>query len=163
MGANVVCLQSDRASEAGGSQSRLTQCHQGVAMVEMEYGKVRMDSNGLGNQSRSALRVIALVGNDAEQVQGVKMPGLNPEDGLVDQLRLFEQTLLVQCQGFVQLGLGRATRPGFARAVRLVVFDSHAHNVGGCPIPDTQKSSLIPAYSRRPATRVGLAEVTLSA
>jgi hypothetical protein len=48
----------------------------------------------------------------------------------------------------VQLGLGRATRPSFAGAVRWMVFDSHAHNVGGCPIPDLQKSSLIPAYQR---------------
>ena len=145
MGANVVWLQSDRASEAGGSQSRLAQCHQGVAVVEVEDRKVRMDGNGLGNQSRAALGVVALVGNDTEQMQGVKMPWLDPEDGLIDQLCLFKQTLLVQCQSFMQLGLGRATCPSFARAVRWMVFDSHAHNVGGCLIPDLQKSSLIPA------------------
>ena len=132
-------------------------------MVKVKDCKVRMDGYGLGNQSRAALGVVALVGNDAEQMQGVKMPWLEPEDGLIDQLRLFQLALLVQRQGLMQLGLRRAARPGFARAVRLMVFDSHAQNVGGCLIPNTQKSSLIPAYSTQPATSADLSDATLPA
>ena len=96
MGTNVVWLQSDRASETGGSQSRLAHCHQGVTVVKVEDRKVWMDGDRLGNQSCSALRVVALVGNDAEQVQSIEASRLDPEDCLIDSLSLFQLALLVQ-------------------------------------------------------------------
>jgi ligand-binding sensor domain-containing protein len=163
MGANVVWLQSDRASETSGSQSRLAQRHQGVTVVKVEDRKVWMDGDRLGNQSRSALRVVALVGNDAEQVQSIEASRLDPEDGLIDSLSLFQLALLVQRQGLMQLDLRRAARPPFGRTVSVMVFDSHPQNIGRRLMPDTQKSSLIPAYSTQPSTSASLSAATLTA
>lgn len=62
-------------------------------------GIVRLEANGLLDQANAPLRLAALQRDQTQEMHGIRMPGIDPQNLLINQRRVGKPPYMVQLLG----------------------------------------------------------------